>query len=169
MSLAALNTGGNHAAVNVNVSDGTGFAITVAASATPQAVFSASLLTEKKNHTGGGITFAAATGVFTVATPAGLGRYLAIASAGNTQGQNAAFHNIQFYARENGVTAAARGIKAQKLEGAAAAQGNCGVALAIVDLQAIGDTVELRVGVQTNGNAITFRELEIDLIKIGEV
>jgi hypothetical protein len=169
MSLAALNTGGNHSAVSVNVSDGTGFAITVAAAATPQAVLSSTLLTEKKNSTGGGITFAPATGVFTVATPAGLGRYLAIASAGNTQGQNSAFHNVQFFAREAGVAAAAKGIKAQKLEGAAAAQGNCGVALAIVDLSAIGDTVELRVGVQTNGNAITFRELEIDLIKIGEV
>ena len=169
MSLAALNTGGNHSAVSVNVSDGTGFAVTVAAAATPQAVFSGTLMLERKNSTGGGITYAPATGVFTVATPAGLGRYLAIASAGNTQGQNAAFHNVQFFARENGVTAAARGIRAQKLEGAAAAQGSCGVALAVVDLVAVGDTVELRVGVQTNGNAITFRDLEIDLIKIGEV
>lgn len=169
MSLAALNTGGNHSAVSVNVSDGTGFAITVAAAATPQAVFSNTLMLERKNSTGGGITYAPATGVFTVATPAGLGRYLAIASAGNTQGQNAAFHNVQFFAREAGVAAAARGIRAQKLEGAAAAQGNCGVALAVVDLSAVGDTVELRVGVQTNGNAITFRDLEIDLIKIGEI
>jgi hypothetical protein len=168
MSLAALNTGGTHNAVHVDVSDGTGFAITVAASATPQAVFNA-LLTEKKNTTGGGITFAAGTGVATVATPAGCGRYLAIASAGNTQGQNSAFHNVQFYAKEGGVAAAAKGIKAQKLEGAAAAQGNCGVAMAVVDLSAVGDTVELRVGVQTNGNAVTFRDLSIDLIKIGEV
>jgi len=169
MSLAALNTGGSHNAVSVNVSDGTGFAITVAAAATPQAVFSNTLMLERKNTTGGGITYAPATGVFTVATPAGCGRYLAIASAANTQGQNSAFHNVQFYAKEAGVSAAARGVKPQKLEGAAAAQGNCGVAIAIVDLSAVGDTVELRVGVQTNGNAITFRDLSIDLIKIGEV
>lgn len=168
MSLAALNTGGNHSAVSINVSDGTGFAITVAAAATPQAIFNA-LLTEKKNTTGGGIVFAAGTGVATVATPAGCGRYLAIASAANTQGQNSAFHNVQFYAKEAGVSVAAKGVKPQKLEGAAAAQGNCGVAMAIVDLSAVGDTVELRVGVQTNGNAVTFRDLSIDLIKIGEV
>jgi len=168
MSLAALNTGGNHNIFQADVSDATGFAITVAASATPQAVFNA-LLTEKKNNTGGGLTFAAGTGVVTVATPAGCGRYLAMASAGNTQGQNSAFHNVQFYAKEAGVAAAAKGTKAQKLEGAAAAQGNCGVAMAMVDLSAVGDTVELRVGVQTNGNAVTFRDLSIELIKIGEV
>ena len=168
MSLAALNTGGSHNAFRADVSDGAGFAITVAASTTPQAIFNA-LLTEKKNTTGGGLTFAVGTGVVTVATPAGCGRYLAIASAGNTQGVNASFHTIQFYAKEAGVAAAAKGTKAMKLEPAAAAQASCGVAMAVVDLSAVGDTVELRVGVQTNGNAITFRDLSIDLIKIGEV
>ena len=43
-----------------------------------------------------------------------------------------------------------------------------GIATAIVDLSAVGDTVELRVDAQTNGNAITFRDLSFDLVKIGE-
>ena len=134
---------------------------------TPVAVANA-LLTEKKNTTGGGLTFAVGTGVITVATPAGCGRYLALANAANTQGQNAAFHSIQFFAKEAGVAAAAKGVKTRKLEPAAAAQASAGIATAIVDLSAVGDTVELRVDAQTNGNAITFRDLSFDLVKIGE-
>ena len=83
MSLAALNTGGSHNAFSANVSDGTGFAITVTTSGTPVAIANA-LLTEKKNTTGGGLVFAVGTGVVTVTTPAGCGRYLAIANAANT-------------------------------------------------------------------------------------
>lgn len=167
MSLAALNTGGSHNSVHVDVSDGTGFAITVTAAATPQVVKDA-LLTEKKNTTGGGITYAAATGVFTVATPAGCGRYLAIASAGNTAGVNAKFHTIQFFAKEAGVAAAAKGTKARKVEPATAVQASVGAAMAVVDLSAVGDTVELRIGVETDGNAVTIRDLAIGLVKIGE-
>lgn len=168
MSLAALNTGGSHNAVHIDVNDGTGFAITVTTSGTPLVVKDA-LLTAKKNTTGGGLTFDAATGVVTVATPAGCGRYLAIAGAANTQGVNAKWHAVQFFAKEAGVAAAAKGTKARKLEPATAAQASCGVAMAVVDLSAVGDTVELRVDVETNGNAVTFRDLAIDLIKIGEV
>lgn len=168
MSLAALNTGGSHNTLLVDVDDGTGFSITVAASATPQAILNA-LFTEKKNTTGGGITFAAGTGVATVATPAGCGRYLVLANVGDSIGVNAAFHNVQVYAKENGVTAAAKGAKAHKTEGAAAARGSVGCAHAIVDLSAVGDTCEVRLGVQTNGNAITIRSATFCMVKIGEV
>ena len=41
MSLAALNTGGSHNAFSANVSDGTGFAITVTTSGTPVAIANA--------------------------------------------------------------------------------------------------------------------------------
>ena len=168
MSLAALNTGGSHNAFSANVSDTTGFAITVTTSGTPVVIANA-LLTEKKNTTGGGLVFAVGTGVVTVTTPAGCGRYLAIANAANTQGQNAVWHSVQFFAKEAGVAAAAKGVKTRKLEPAAAAQASAGIATAIVDLSAVGDTVELRVDAQTNGNAITFRDLSFDLVKIGEV
>ena len=168
MSLAALNTGGSHNAVHIDVSDGTGFAITVAAAATPQAIFNA-LLTEKKNTTGGGLSYGVGTGVVTVATPAGCGRYLVIANVGDSIGVNSAFHNVQVYAKEGGVAAAAKGAKAHKTEGAAAARGSVGCAHAIVDLSAVGDTCEVRLGVQTNGNAVTIRSASFCMIKIGEV
>ena len=106
--------------------------------------------------------------LFRSTTPAGCGRYLAIANAANTQGQNAVWHSVQFFAKEAGVAAAAKGVKTRKLEPAAAAQASAGIATAIVDLSAVGDTVELRVDAQTNGNAITFRDLSFDLVKIGE-
>lgn len=167
MSLAALNTGGTHNALNIEVSDGTGFAITVAAAATPQVIKDA-LFAQVKNTTGGGITWSAANGVATVAAPHGCGRYLAIAAVGNSAGVNAKFHTVQIFAKEAGVTAAAKGTKARKVEPAAAVQSSCGTAIAVVDLSAVGDTVELRVGVETDGNAVTFRDLSFDLIKIGE-
>jgi hypothetical protein len=168
MSLAALNTGGSHNTLLVDVDDATGFSITVAASATPQPILNA-LFTEKKNTTGGGLTFAVGTGVATVATPAGCGRYLVFANVGDSIGVNAAFHNIQVFSKEAGVTAAAKGAKALKTEPAAAARGAVGCAYAIVDLSAVGDTCEVRLGVQANGNAVTIRSASFCMVKIGEV
>jgi hypothetical protein len=166
MSLAAFNTGGTHNTVLVDVDNATGFTITVAASATPQVVTDA-LFTEKKNNTNGGITFAA--GVATVATPAGIGRYAVCASLGDALGVLSTFHFVQVYAKEAGVAAAVKGSKALRTEGAAAVRGSTGVAIAIVDLSAVGDTVEMRLGVQTNGNAILIRSAALELVKIGEV
>jgi hypothetical protein len=168
MSLAALNTGGTHNTLLVDVDDGTGFSITVAASATPQAIVNA-LFTEKKNTTGGGLTFAVGTGVATVATPAGCGKYLVLANIGDSIGVNASFHSVQVFAKEAGVAAAAKGAKALKTEPAAAARGAVGCAYAIVDLSAVGDTCEIRLAVQTNGNAVTIRSASFAMVKIGEV
>jgi hypothetical protein len=165
-SLAGFNTGGTHNTVLIDVDNATGFTITVAASATPQVVTDA-LFTEKKNSTNGGITYAA--GVATVATPAGFGRYLVSATASDALGILSTFHFVQVYAKEAGVNAAAKGSKSLRTEGGTAVRGSTGCAVAIVDLSAIGDTVEMRLGVQTNGNAILIRSASLQMIKIGEV
>jgi hypothetical protein len=82
---------------------------------------------------------------------------------------NSSFHSVQVYAKEAGVAAAAKGAKALKTEPATAARGAVGCAYAIVDLSAVGDTCEIRLAVQTNGNAVTIRSASFAMVKIGEV
>jgi len=164
-----FNSGGNIAALLVSASDATGFAIAPAAAATPEVIKSTTLLTSDDNNTNGGITFAASTGVATVATTAGIGKYLVLASVGDCVGQNGKFSTVQVYAKEAGVTAAAVGAKAKKEEPSTAVRSALGTAVAVVNLSAIGDTVEMRLGVETNADSVTIHDASLCLIKIGEV
>lgn len=168
MSLAGFNGGGSQASFFVKCDDATGFSTTVTAAATPQVVKNA-LFAQSVDNTNGGLTFDVTTGVVTVAKHQGKGRYAVYGSVGNSAGVNAKRHFIQVYAKEAGVTAAAKGSHAAKTEPATAVQGAVGTALAIVDLSAISDTVELRIGVETDGNAVTIRQASLLLVKIGEV
>lgn len=164
----AYNSGGNAVALTVQVADASGFALTVAAAATPQVVKD-TLFATAKDNTNGGLTFDATTGVVTVAKHHGKGRYRVRATPGNTVGVNAKFHTLQIFAKEGGVAAAAKGIKARKVEPATAVQSSFGACEAIVDLSALSDTVEVRLGVETDGNAVTIRDLSLHVEKIGEV
>jgi hypothetical protein len=167
MSLAAFNTGGNHIALHVQCSDGTGFAIAPAAAATPEAIANA-LFAVDNNNTNGAITFATGTGKATVATQAGIGKYAVIAGVGDSIGQNGKYHTIQVYASEGGAAAAAVGPKAKKEEPATAVRSNVGTVVAFVDLSAVGDTVELRLGVETNADSVTIHDAFMTLVKIGQ-
>jgi len=165
MSLAAFNTGGNHVALLVKASDATGFAIAPAAAATPEAIKDTKFASDV-NNTGGALTFDASTGLVTVATPAGIGKYAVIAGVGDSVGQNAKFHTIQVYAKQGGVAAAAIGPKAKKEEPATAVRSNVGMVVAFADLSATGDTVEVRLGVETNADSITIHDAFMALVKI---
>jgi len=168
MSLAGFNGGGSQAAMHIKCDDASGFSTTVTAAATPQVLKNA-LFAQSVDNTLGGLTFDVATGVVTVAKHQGKGRYAVYGTVGDSIGVNAKRHSIQIFAKEAGVTAAAKGAAAVKTEPAAAARGAVGTAIAIVDLSAVSDTVEIRLGVETDGNAVTVRQASLLLIKIGEV
>ena len=163
-----LNSGGEHIAFFASCNDGTGFAIAPAAAATPEVIEDA-LLVEVENTSGGGLTFDVATGKVTVATAAGIGKYLAEASIGDCVGQNGKFSTVQIYAKEAGVTAAATGSRAKKEEPSTAVRSALGASKAIVNLSAVGDTVEMRLGVETNADSVTIHSAHLSLLKIGEV
>jgi hypothetical protein len=104
-----------------------------------------------------------------VATVAGLGKYEVLACAGDLIGTNSSVLDIEIVAVSGGAAAAQKGIGARKTELATASRMAVGPALAIVDLSAVGDTVEAQLRVGTNGHAGTFRDFALFLRKIGEV
>ena len=165
---AALNSGGTQLALLAAISDGTGATETVAAAATPQVIADA-LFTQRFNNTSGGLVWDPATGRATVTEPHGVGKYLVALTAGNTIGQNAAWHELLLMAVQAGAAAAEVDCaRARKLEPATAAQGGVpGTVFGVVVLSAVGDYVSPFVAVQTNGNAVVFRELNLMLQKIG--
>ncbi len=166
-SLVSVGSAGALAAIAAKIADATGVTITVTTAGTPVALLSATLLTQDQDLTGGGITFAAATGVFTVAKASAVGKYLAIASIGMAKGVNAKVPTAQWFAKEAGVTAAAKGSKATKTEPATAVDGNMGVAIAILNLSAVGDTAEVRLDSTTNADTVLVKQGHLVLVKIG--
>jgi hypothetical protein len=169
MSLAGFNTGGTHNVVVARINDDTGAVVTVAAAATPQAILQATLFVQDTNTTNGGLTFSGATGKVTCATPAGFGKYMVMAAAGDLIGTNSSVLDIEIVSVSGGAAAAQKGIGARKTELATASRMAIGCAVAIVDLSAVGDTVEAQLRVGTNGHAGTFRDFSLSLMKIGEV
>jgi hypothetical protein len=165
---AALNSGGTQLALLAAISDGTGATETVAAAATPQ-VIADTLFTQRFNNTAGGLVWDPATGRATVTAPHGVGKYLVQLSAGNSIGVLSVWHEILLMAVQGGAAAAEVDCgRARKLEPGTAAQGGIpGTVMGIVDLSAVGDYVSPFVAVQTNGNAVVFRELNLVLTKIG--
>lgn len=162
-----LNDGGNHISLEIKCSDATGFAIAPAAAGTAEVIKNA-LLAVDDNNTSSGLTYSTSTGKVTAAQ-GGLGKYLVTASIGDSIGVNAKFHTLQLFASEAGAAVAAVGSKVKKIEPATAVRGNVGTVQAIVNLSAVGDTVEPRLDVETSANSITIREMFFTLIKIGEV
>jgi hypothetical protein len=165
-SQVSLGGAGKLMSIGAKISDGTGVTITVTTAGTPVPLLSATLLLVDKDDTGGAITFDPATGVFTVAKQNGLGKYLALASVGQARGVNAKKIVAQWFAKENGVAAAVKGIKAAKTEPATAADGAIGVAQAVLDFQAVGDTAEIRLDSTTNGDTVLVKDAHLELIKI---
>jgi hypothetical protein len=169
MSRSAFNTGGCPITFLAKINDGTGSTVTVAAAATPQAILDATLFVQDTNTSNGGLTFSGTTGKVTVATVAGLGKYEVLAVAGDVIGTNAAVMDVEIVAVSGGVAAAQKGIGARKTEPATATRVGMTPAIAIVDLSAVGDTVEAQLRVGTNGHAGVFRDFALFLRKIGEV
>ena len=167
--MPAFNTGGQPIAVIAKINDGTGSTVTVAAAATPQAILDATLFVQDTNTSNGGLTFSGTTGKVTVATPAGFGKYEVRAFVGDVIGTNSAVMDVEIVAVSGGAAAAQKGIGARKTELATASRMSMGAAFAIVDLSAVGDTVEAQLRVGTNGHAGVFRDFALVLVKIGEV
>ena len=167
--MPAFNTGGQPVVVLAKINDGTGATVTVAAAATPQAILDATLFVQDTNNSNGGITFSGTTGKFTVATPAGFGKYMVHALVGDVIGTNSAVMDVEVWAVSAGAAIAQKGIGSRKTELATAARNSIGPAFAVVDLSAVGDTVEAQLRVGTNGHAGVFRDFAVSLVKIGEV
>jgi hypothetical protein len=167
MSLAAINTGGTPIALVAQINDGTGETITVAAAATPQAILSATLYTAAKNNTGGTMTFAGSTGVVTVAQPAAIGDYEVLAIVGDGIGTNSAVIDVEIWASVGGAAKAQIGTGSRKTELSTASRMGMPAAYAVWSPTAVGDTVEARVRVGTNGHALTLRDFSLIVRKIG--
>lgn len=167
MSLAALNTGGTPLALVAQINDGTGETITVTAAATPQAILSATLYTAAKDNTGGALAFVGTTGVVTVAKPAGIGDYEVFAVVGDGIGTNSAVIDVEIWASVGGAAKAQIGTGSRKTELASATRMGMPAAYAVFSPSAVGDTVEARVRVGTNGHALTLRDFSLIVRKIG--
>lgn len=166
MSLAAFNSGGKPILLVAGINDGTGETITVAASATPQAVLSATLFTADKNNTNGALTFDGTTGVITVATANGIGEYEVDAVVGDGVGTNSAVIDIEIWASIGGAAKAQIGRGSRKTELASASRMAIPAAKAVFAPTAVGDTVEARVRVGTNGHALTIRDFTLSVRKV---
>jgi hypothetical protein len=167
MSLAAFNTGGKPLALVAQINDGTGETITVAAAATPQAVLSATLYAAAKDNTNGCLTFDGTTGVATIALPAGIGDYEVFALVGDGIGTNSAVIDVEIWASVGGAAKAQIGVGSRKTELASASRMSQAPAYAVFSPTAVGDTVEARVRVGTNGHALTLRDFSLIVRKIG--
>lgn len=167
MSLAAFNTGGTPLALVAQINDATGETITVTAAATPQAILSASLYTAAKDNSGGCLSFAGTTGVVTVAKPAGIGDYEVIAIVGDGIATNSAVVDVEIWASVGGAAKAQIGTGSRKTELSTASRMGMPAAYAVFSPTAVGDTVEARVRVGTNGHALTLRDFSLIVRKIG--
>jgi hypothetical protein len=167
MSLAALNTGGTPLAMVCQINDATGETITVAAAATPQPILSATLYTIARNNAGGTLAFAGSTGVITVAQPAAIGDYEVLAIVGDGIATNSAVIDVEIWASVGGAAKAQVGTGSRKTELAAASRMGMPAAYAVWSPTAVGDTVEARVRVGTNGHALTLRDFSLIVRKIG--
>jgi hypothetical protein len=158
MSLAALNTGGTPLLLAAKINDGTGETITVAAAATPQPILSATLFNADVDNTGGLLTFDGTTGVVTVADAKAIGSYEVQAVVGDGQATNSAVVDVEIWASIGGAAKAQIGIGARKTELSSASRMSMGPAMAVWSPTAVGDTVEARVRVGTNGHALIIRD-----------
>lgn len=166
MSLAAFNTGGTPLALVAQINDGTGETITVTAAATPQAILSATLYTAAKNNTAGGLTFDGTTGVVTVAKDFAIGDYEVVALVGDGIATNSAVVDIEIWAAVGGAAKAQIGVGSRKTELSTASRMGMPPAYAVFSPTAVGDTVEARVRVGTNGHALTIRDFALVIRKI---
>ena len=167
MSLAGLNTGGTPLMLVAGINDGTGETITVAAAATPQAVLSATLYTAVLDNTGGVITFDGTTGVATLAKDVGIGSYEVEAIVGDGIATNSAVIDVEIWASIGGASKAQIGRGSRKTELATASRMSMGPAYAVWSPTAVGDTVEARVRVGTNGHALTLRDFTLKIKRVG--
>jgi hypothetical protein len=168
MSLAALNTGGTPLMLVAGINDGTGETITVAAAATPQAILSATLYTATYNATGGLLTFTGSTGVVAVANSNALGAYEVLGIVGDGIATNSAVVDIELWASIGGAAKAQIGQGSRKTELASASRMAIPAAYAVWAPTAVGDTVEARVRVGTNGHALVIRDFSLIVRRIGQ-
>lgn len=151
------------------INDGTGLTVTVAAAATPDVIVSQTLFTEDTNSTNGGLTFDATTGKVTCAKPHGFGKYRVSAVAGDLIGTNSSVLDIELNHTPVGGSAAQFGIGARKTELASATRHGTFQAVGVCTLDAVGETVDVRLRVGTNGHAGTFRDFALVMEKIAEI
>lgn len=164
-----LNSGGNHPSFSAVVADtaGSGLVITVASAATAQVIKGAAFA-QAKNNTAGGLVWVAADGVLTVTKDEARGRYLAMFSATDVIGVSAKHNSLTVWAKQAGAAIAAVGAPLRFTERATAVREGRALLMAEVSLTEVGDTCEIRVGVETDTNAFTIRGCALELIKIGE-
>lgn len=161
----ATNSGGKPCLLVAKINDGTGETITVAAAATPQAILSATLFTASLDNTGGILDFDGTTGVVTV-DDMGVGTYKVTAIVGDGIATNSAVIDIEIWASIGGAAKAQIGQGARKTELASAARNGIAPAFAVFSPTAVGDTVEARVRVGTDGHALTIRDFTLIVEKV---
>lgn len=166
-SLVALASAGLPGFISTRLTEGQTVTITVAVAGTPVVLADTTKLIVVQDKLGGGITYTPSTGLFAVATQNGTGLYRAECFVGNMKGINSKVPTMQWFAKENGVAAAAKGSKVTKTEPAAAVEGPCGVVVGFLNLSAIGDTAEIRCDSTSNGDTLVFKGCKVILTKVG--
>lgn len=154
---AALNSAGDSVFNTLKVSDGTGFAVTVAAAGTPVAVTHATLITAPLEDGSGCISDTAISGRFTIAKGCGVGKVLLRACLTDAIGEDAATWTAGIY-RTRSATVTAQSPLLTEIEGATAARDSEGCVEAVVTT-AEGDTYDVRVDSGTNADTVTIRQM----------
>lgn len=151
------------------INDASGVAITVAAAATPDVILSSTLFTEDTNNTLGSLTFDNTTGKLSCAKASGFGKYRVSAIVGDMIGTNSGVLDVELYHTPVGGSAAQFGIGARKTELASATRMGGLQAIGVATLDAVGETIDVRLRVGTNGNGGTFRDFALVVEKIAEL
>lgn len=158
--VSAENSAGKQVCGIAQIDDADGVSITVTLAATPQAFFGAAFA-QAVNH-GGGLSFDVATGRWSVAEPQARGRYRVVAGVLDDISANNAI--LSAFVSKNGTKASA---PVRKVMAATAAREALGTVECLVDLDEVGDYVDLRIAVGTNGQAHLIRSGFLALYKVG--
>lgn len=155
------NSAGKQVAISAKLRNDTGIDTTVALAATPQALFGPTFVVDQ-NFSGGLLAFDVATGRVSLVGVQGAGRYLVEASLSDVVGPNTA--TVGAFVTKNGAQVSN---SLRKVEPAAAVRSGLGVAKAVIELLAVGDFVDIRLSVGTNGQVVGVKDAYLTVVKIG--
>lgn len=158
-----LNNAGNHVFNAMQVSDGTGFAVTVAAAGTYVAMTHATLIDVVNEDGSACITDTVTSGRFTIAA-CGAGKVRVRACLNDAIGANSATWTAALH-RTRAASATQIGPILRETEGATAARDSEGC-IEYIDDAASGDTYDLRFDSGTNADTVTVRQASFQIEKL---
>lgn len=163
---AGYNSAGNAVFNQLRVSDGTGFATTVAAAGTPVAVTHATLITAQAEDGSLCITDTPTGGSFTVAA-CGQGKVRLSVCLGDVIGVNSATWTAGIYRTRSASTSAVSAL-IREVEPGTADRESAGC-IEAVDSAQTGDVYTVRVDSGTNADTVTIRQMSFGIEKLSSL